>query len=379
MYAISDEQIDYILRDLRARGIELEDLEQSLLDHICCILEHRLQPGDDFEAAYHEVVPQFYRIELKEIQTETHQLLTYKNYYAMRKLMIVSGAFCAMAFIVGSFFKVMHWPGAGPLLISAILVFSTVLLPLIFLLKTREAGTQRDKWVIGIATLVGMLYGLSTLFILHHWAGSHTLWLLTLGVSFFVLLPMYFFKGIRQPESRTNTIVFSIILLGVLGLQFTMTRIRQSPQTEGRVYTYIQSEQLLAKMQSQVSATHGTLSGEIQDICHRLKTLILTRETGLSSIPSDFETRNLAIKETNLSRGFFASGEPQMLLTQLREKVQQYNASKGNQSDAIPVKNTILDPVFLSRDFCGNLYVLNQLTQMQVFLATAENYHVAGR
>ena len=297
----------------------------------------------------------------------------------MRKLMIVSGAFCATVFIVGSFFKAMHWPGAGALLILAILAFSTVFLPLIFVLKTREAGTQRDKWVVGVATLVGMLYCLSTLFILHHWTGSHALWLLTLAVSFFVLLPMYFFKGIRQPEARANTIVFSVIMLGVLGLQFTMTRLRQSPQTQGRVYTYIQSEQLLAKMQPQVADTPGTLSSDIQTICNRLKSIILKGETGLSSIPVDFENRKMEIKETNLSQGFFASGEPQMLLAQLRDKVRQYNASRSSESEAIPTSNTILDPNFLRRDFCGNLYVLNHITQIQLFLATSEKDHIASK
>jgi len=41
MYRISDTQIDFILNDIRARGVEMESLQQNLLDHICYIIKTR--------------------------------------------------------------------------------------------------------------------------------------------------------------------------------------------------------------------------------------------------------------------------------------------------------------------------------------------------
>ena len=43
MYLLSDKQIDHILSDIRRRGVEMEDLQYNLLDHICCILEQELE------------------------------------------------------------------------------------------------------------------------------------------------------------------------------------------------------------------------------------------------------------------------------------------------------------------------------------------------
>jgi hypothetical protein len=43
MYCINDKQIDYILSDIRARGVEMEDLQYNLLDHICCLISQILQ------------------------------------------------------------------------------------------------------------------------------------------------------------------------------------------------------------------------------------------------------------------------------------------------------------------------------------------------
>eukprot|EP01137_Pigoraptor_chileana_P021640 Opistho-2@6759 len=116
MYRITDQQVDFILDDIRRRGVEMEDLQYNLLDHICCIIEQNLEEGGDFEAYYQQTVAAFYKQQLSEIEEETIRLLTFKNYYGMKKLMMGCGAFSAFAFVVGSFFKVMHWPGAGAIL-----------------------------------------------------------------------------------------------------------------------------------------------------------------------------------------------------------------------------------------------------------------------
>ena len=88
MYSINDEQIDYILNDIRRRGVEMEDLQYNLLDHICCIIEQNLESGGNFEDFYNKTIPKFFKHELWEIEEETILLLTYKNYYTMKKAMI---------------------------------------------------------------------------------------------------------------------------------------------------------------------------------------------------------------------------------------------------------------------------------------------------
>src|SRR4051812_44226549 len=130
MYCITDQQIEYILNDIRRNGVETEDLQLNLLDHICCIVEQGLEENGDFEGFYSQTIKAFYRRDLREIEEETQLLLTFKNYYAMKKTMLVTGAMSAGAFIGGSFFKIMHWPGASFLLILAMGLFSFIFLPL---------------------------------------------------------------------------------------------------------------------------------------------------------------------------------------------------------------------------------------------------------
>jgi len=236
MYQLSDEQIAFILNDIRRRGVVTEDLQYNLLDHICCIIEQNLEEQDGFGQCYETTIRQFYAKELAELEEETINLLTFKNYYVMKKMMFISGGLTSALFVVGAFFKVMWWPGAAALLFTAMVIFGFLFLPLLFILKLRESVTLRDKWIIGIGALLGLLYCASILFQIQHWPGKQVLWLSTLALSFFVFIPLYFFTGIRRPETRVNTFVSTIILIAATALQFTATGLhthKDTPQQPG--------------------------------------------------------------------------------------------------------------------------------------------------
>jgi hypothetical protein len=83
MYTISDQQIDFILADLRHRGIRTEDIEFNLLDHICILIEQGLDEGGDFNIFYSAVIRTFYREELYELEEEARFLSATKGPYIL--------------------------------------------------------------------------------------------------------------------------------------------------------------------------------------------------------------------------------------------------------------------------------------------------------
>lgn len=228
MYCITEQQTEYILNDIRRRGVEMEDLQLNLLDHICCMVEQNLEEGEDFEVFYRTTIPKFFKHDLWEIEQETIALLTFKNYYTMKKIMMTTGTFSVVSLLFGSFFKIMHWPGAAPLLLLGIATLSLIFLPLLFVLKARESQNRRDKIVGATGTIVGILLCMATLFKIMHWPGASALWIVTSASSIFLFIPLYFFTGIRKPETKLNTVVTTIILVGATGLLFSLTSIRAS-------------------------------------------------------------------------------------------------------------------------------------------------------
>ena len=373
MYCITDQQIDYILNDIRRNGIEMEDLQLNLLDHICCIIEQELKENDDFERFYHATVKRFYKRELREIEEETINLLTFKNYYAMKKTMIVSGAVSVAAFITGSLFKTMHLPGASILLTLGIGIFSLLFLPLLFIIKAREVKATSDKIVIAIGVAVGILFSLAILFIVQHWPWSNILLFSAIGTAAFVLLPAYFFTGIRRPETKLNTTIMSIILVGVIGLQFTIVRLKPSAsQSRMKMATYAQNEALLAQMQA--LSTPGKQAAEINELSNDLKGFVLQSAIGMYAMPADFDKLNLHLDEGSLGQEFENNGNGVKLLIRLRNAVNTYNAALGKETLKIPVKYSVLetDPS-MTMALYSNLAFLNSINQVKMYLALAES------
>ena len=240
MYTINEQQMDFILNDIRRRGIKLESLQQNLLDHICILIEHNLEENGDFERYYSSVIKDFYKLELRELEEEALFLLTLKNNHPMKKALMVSGAFSIAAFAGASFCKVMESHLTDFLLFVGFTSFVFLFIPLIFMVKIREINASRDKLILVSGVIAGLLYFFCMLlkwlgpvwpnFLGSRWPHMDTiwlsLWLTCLAIALFIFIPVYFFAGIRKPETKTNTIVISIFLVAFIGTQFTFTNLR---------------------------------------------------------------------------------------------------------------------------------------------------------
>lgn len=377
MYCITDQHIDYILNDIRRNGIETEDLQLNLLDHICCLAEQQLKEEDDFERFYQETIKQFYHKELREIEEETILLLTFKNYNMMKKIMTGSGAISVFAFLAGSVFKVMHWPGAGILLTLGLLTTSFFFLPMVFILKAKEVNTGLEKLTVATGTLLGILCCLDFLFTVNHWPGATILWIVTICFSFFIFIPLYFFTGIRKPETRTNTMLTSIMLVGFTGLLFMLVNLRPSPGlNETNLSSYLRNEMIWQNMEQTPPFKNASEQADISSIIRisgQLKGAILEYATGKAALPSKAAAGKLDFRQEQLSYmdGYFkAQGEGSKLLQQLQAAIKEYNLHRGSTGNTILMTGTLFNEpaeLILSYD---NLYVLNSLTQLQIYLAT---------
>jgi hypothetical protein len=378
MYCLSKEQIAFISRDIRARGVEMESLQQDLLDHVCCLIEQSLEANGDFEHFYTTAIRTFYKTELKEIEEETLFLLTNKNYYAMKKIMLCSGVFSVVVLSFGILFKFMHWPGASVLIVVGVVFFSLLFLPLLFTLKVKEKQQAQDKFILVFGTLSGILFSLSTLFKLMHWPMANIMGLTAIGIMLLLFLPVYFFTGIRQAETKVNAIVTSVLIVAGAGLLMALVRSPKGSQELNELNTsyFLRNEQILEKEQKQVAnylktnpAQVNTIaqSQQIIQLCEELKTYILEKETGSKTFDPDSESKNALLTETRIQDHFTEGTPADNKLKILRGLVETYNETgirlRNSSFQPIPVKETILD-----RREDRTLYALNSLFQIQMLV-----------
>src|SRR6202012_4345005 len=110
-----------------------------------------------------------------------------------------------------------------------------------------------------------------------------------------------------------------------IGIQFTMTALNRIAPSD-QVYTYLKSEQLLENARHNATTANNKQAHDIQNICEKIKSVILNKELEVSSIPADFENRQIFFKEKH-HRHFFESPEGMALMKNLREEVAAYNSA----------------------------------------------------
>lgn len=86
MNLLSEQEIDFIECDLIRRGIQTKSIRDNILDHICILLEERLDKQDNFSVAYEEILKTFYTYELREIEVDARIAVLSSRHLVLNKL-----------------------------------------------------------------------------------------------------------------------------------------------------------------------------------------------------------------------------------------------------------------------------------------------------
>jgi hypothetical protein len=133
----------------------------------------------------------------------------------------IAAALSAMFTDLGITFRINHWAGADMFLITGLLCFSLLFIPLIFIQRSREGGTNNARNAAGAMGLIS--FGLGTLFKLEHWPGAALLLSLLPAFLFLVYFPMYIADKSIDPEKKHKYLrnsFFAITIGSLIALYF---------------------------------------------------------------------------------------------------------------------------------------------------------------
>lgn len=354
-YQLSEAEIDFIIDDIRARGIEMESLQHDLVDHICCLIERNPEAKGDFRRCYTATVATFFREDLKEIEAETKLLLINKHYYNMKKSMLISGVIATVLLTTGIILKFLHMPGAAIGIFLGIVLFSLVFLPLMFTFKAKEQKSTRDKILSGIGTVAAIIISMSALFKIQHWPYANMMGMTGIAILLLVYLPYNFFSGIRKSDTKLNTVMTSILLIAGCGLFLSLVR---SPQSSLKMQfmsteNFLRNEQILHSHPSlhqnteKANIPYGPTGREILAVSEELKEFLLQKETGQKSIDFQYEKKQAWIGDTFADVYLDNNNEGVLKLIQLNKSIASYNEqlekSTSSSKNMLPVLNSETD------------------------------------
>lgn len=195
MLVLEPGQIKRIEDKIALAEIKDNSLTVDLMDHVCCMIEERLESGNDFEHAESEVFKEMGILQMQAIEQET-QLLT-QNKITMKKRTKVIGIVAFVIMIIGLTFKLLHLPGAAIMWGIGILsmVFGFFLMIFVERFNYQKSNRYRLREFIGYLGSASLLMGIG--FGLLKWPLA--VWLAESGG---ILLLIYF---IINTTSATHT------------------------------------------------------------------------------------------------------------------------------------------------------------------------------
>lgn len=211
MAQLSELQVEFVSEEIRQRGVDLQDLHEDLLDHICTSIETRMEEGEPFESAYEQTIKLFGPGGLMQVQEQTLIFLTQMN-ETMKKFSIGFGLASTALLLAGMFFKIQHWPGAGLLLVMGNFFLVGLYLPFMLVHKLRES--KKGDYLTVVLGFVGLaLFASGSTFMIQHWpAGKVILWagFLTLTMGF---MPLYFLRRYKGSANKSVTATTAMLVL----------------------------------------------------------------------------------------------------------------------------------------------------------------------
>ena len=210
--AVIDDNYERIKTDLVSRGLTYERLIDDLLDHVCCMVEEQMDGGKDFESSYGQILDSIGENRLPEIQHQTMLNLD-KKFQRMKNFTYLFGLTSAILTILGSFFKRMHWPGAGIMITVGLVLIVLVFLPLYFTTSYREQSEKKNPVyaIVGYLTLALLLAGAA--FKIMHWPGAG--WLIYSSIGFLLIgfVPLYVVNAFQRSGSEKVKLPYIVMLL----------------------------------------------------------------------------------------------------------------------------------------------------------------------
>jgi hypothetical protein len=227
MADLTEQNIREIEVLVEARGVEMKELSYDLVDHICCMIEEKMESGKNYTSALEESIASFGKKGIRQIQEETTFLLT-KNILAMRRTMHITGITSATLLLLGSIFKIQHWPGAALMYVLGGVSLCLLFMPLFLAVRIKEKPGKLSTISNVVGILGGILFCLGVLFKIMHWPFASILMNSGTALLILIFLPIYIYQGAKSKQLKTSTIVPIIVAVAGFSLMFSLVRLQSS-------------------------------------------------------------------------------------------------------------------------------------------------------
>lgn len=169
--------------------------------------------------------------------------------------MKVSGLISSVISLLGILFKVMHWPGAGITLVVGLIMLGFIFLPsLVFAKISEDKGDgKRTAYLVGL--FAGLFYISGFLFKIMHWPGAGVVIITGLILFALIFIPLFVYTHYRHESQVSGHFIFVNVasMMAILFLSFMALTVTKDVLSEFVVVDQ-QMEEVLVDLQDKNNA-----------------------------------------------------------------------------------------------------------------------------
>lgn len=230
MAELTEKEIQRLNREIEKGGLTYTELQKELLDHLCCDVEAEMDEGLEFIKALEKVRRDMGKDRIQQIQEETLLLINQK-YRMMKKFMYVLGMIAPSLLIIGTLFKIQHWPGAGVMIVLSLFMLGAIYLPVFIMVKirdTRQKGKKPNMPMYIFGLIAGIVFVAGAMFKIQHWPGAGFMIMLSGIVTVAVFIPILVIQALKDKENQVQNFTMLIFVLSFVAITFMMYALRVS-------------------------------------------------------------------------------------------------------------------------------------------------------
>ncbi|MCK4880830.1 MAG: hypothetical protein KAS82_09225 [Bacteroidales bacterium] len=230
MADLTDREIEILNREIDKQGLTYTQLQNELLDHLCCDIETKMDEGVEFLKAFEELRSRLENRRIQEIQEETLLLINQK-YRMMKKFMYILGTIAPSLLIIGAIFKLQHWPGASVFIVLGSFLLGAVYLPVFAMVSMRDTRKKEKRvnkplYVVGVIT--GFIFITGVLFKIMHWPGAGVALLFSVLLTVAVFIPILVIHALKDKENQVQSFSILIFVLAFMAVNIMVFALKAS-------------------------------------------------------------------------------------------------------------------------------------------------------
>ncbi len=150
----------------------------------------------------------------------------------MKNKIYYLGIISTVLITIGGIFKIMHWPAAGILLTLGIMNLCLIFFPIAFISSFKNSESKK-KWIYIAAFLTLFIVFTGALFKIMHWPGAGNILLVGILIPVVLFLPVYLYHHYKDKEESLKNFMYIMFFLVYLSGMSALLAINVSKSVLG--------------------------------------------------------------------------------------------------------------------------------------------------